>query len=441
MAVLTDFSKKDKYPVTKITTGFLSRSLTIPLCQENDFECSPIVREGESIKEGQVIAEVSREVYGSKSFGVAKIHSPIPGKILKIKNCNYPNGKQGKAVEIELNGSFTFIGKKQAVFDWASYSPAMLLRTISESGVVNTFSNTYCSSLELEINRIRDVENKKLVVRLFDEDPSCETDSILTKSEFEKIITGILITAKASDVDEIIIAYSSISKLNTTFSLQEHDLFGTYPVTFLEFNSSNYPAGGKREIIANYKKVKKLSASTSRIQNSCIFTDANTMDHVYDAVVLNIPVETVNVFVNGDCLQSKALLKVSIGTSFDAIAKMCGGFIKELGKIVVNGQIRGIANNSLETPVTKYVKSISFMSEKDNFDRGVGICLRCGRCRSVCKSKLCPDVIYAKVIEGATVDNIYAESVSLCTECGVCSAYCPSKLPLTQVIKLLKADK
>ena len=163
MAVLTDFTKKDKNPVMKTTTGFLSRTLTIPLCQENDFECTPVVKEGDYIKEGQVIAEVSRDVYGTKSFGVAKIHSPIPGKLICIKNCNYPNGKQGKAIEILLSGSFTFIGKKQNTFDWNSYSPAMLLRTISESGVVNTFSNTYCSSLELEVNKIRDEENKKLV--------------------------------------------------------------------------------------------------------------------------------------------------------------------------------------------------------------------------------------------------------------------------------------
>lgn len=441
MAVLTDFTKKDKNPVMKTTTGFLSRTLTIPLCQENDFECTPVVKEGDYIKEGQVIAEVSRDVYGTKSFGVAKIHSPIPGKLICIKNCNYPNGKQGKAIEILLSGSFTFIGKKQNTFDWNSYSPAMLLRTISESGVVNTFSNTYCSSLELEVNKIRDEENKKLVVRLFDEDPSCETDSILTRSEIEKIATGIFITAKTSDVSEIVVAYSNNTKLPAIFDLFQKELFGYFPITYIEMKSKFYPAGGKRELISAYKKQKKLTALKTKIQSSCIFTDANTMIHVYNAVVLNIPVETVNVFVNGDCLQSKALLKVSIGTSFRDIAKQCGGFVKDLGKIIVNGQINGVSINSLDTPVTKYVKSISFISEKDRTDRSVGICLRCGRCRTVCKSNLCPDVIYAKVIEGATVDSVYDDSVQLCTECGVCSAYCPSKLPLTQVIKLLKADK
>ena len=439
--VRSDFSKKDKQPVTKTTTGFLSKKISIPLVQENDFECTSVVRVGDSVKEGQVIAEVSRDVYGSKSFGVAKIHSPIPGKITDIKNCSFPNGKQGKAVEILLNGSFTYIGKKQSAFDWKNYSPAMLLRTISESGVVNTFSNTYCSSLELEVNKIRDEENKKLIVRLFDEDPTCETDSILTRSEFEKIATGIFITAKTSDVNEIIIAYSNNFKLPTLLNIQQKDLFGSLPITYLEMDSKYYPAGGKRELISAYKKQKKLSLSKSKIQKSCIFTDANTMLHVYNAVVLNIPVETVNVFVNGDCLQAKALLNVRIGTSFLDIAKQCGAFIKPLNQIVVNGKINGIAVNTLDTPITKYVKSISFTSEKDSSDRGVDVCLRCGRCRNVCKAGLCPDVIYAKVIYGATVDSIYEESVSLCNECGVCSAYCPSKLPLTQVIKLLKAEK
>lgn len=441
MAMISDFAKKDKYPVTQTTTGFLSRIVTIPLTQENDFACSSIVNEGDFVKEGQVIAEASRDTYGTKSFAVAKIHSPIPGKITAIKDCNYPNGKQGKAIEILLNGSFTYVGKQHNAFDWNNYSPAMLLRTISESGVVNTFSNSYCTSLEREINKIKDEADKKLIVRLFDEDPSCETDSILTRSELEKIATGIFITAKTADVDEIIIAYSASSKISTKLNLQEKELFGNIPVSYLEIDARYYPAGGERELIEAYKKLKKISVSKSAIKKSCIFSDSNTMLHVYNAVVLNIPVETVNVFVNGDCLQSKALLKVNIGTSFEDIAKQCGGFVKTLGKIIVNGQINGVAINSLDTPVTKYVKSISFIPEKDTFDRSVGVCLRCGRCRDVCKTGLCPDVIYAKVLGGAVVENAYTDSASLCTSCGLCSAICPSKLPLTQVINLIKVEK
>ena len=441
MAILSDFAKTNKYNVQKTTVGFLPRTVTIPLSQEDNFECECIVRPGDFVKEGQVIAEVSRELYGTKSFGASKIHSPIPGKVLRIKSCTYPNGKQGKAVEILLNGTFSHIGKIQTPFEWSNYSPAMLLRTISECGVVNTFSNTECQSLELDISKVRDEKNKKLFVRLFDEDPACQTDSILTNSDFEKILIGILITAKVCDAGEIIIAHSIENDIQNSLTAEQKDLTGHIPVTFIKVDTKFYPAGRKRELINAYIKQKKDTESYSQLKKSCIFTDSNTMIHVYNAVVLNIPVEMINVFVTGDCLQANALLKVCIGTSFDSIAKQCGGFVKHLGRIIVNGQINGISVNSLDTPVTKYVKSISFVSEKDSFDRSIGICMRCGRCRIACDSKLSPDMIYANVISGAAVEQVYIDSASLCTGCGVCSCVCPSKLPLTQVIKLLQKER
>ncbi|MCR5613274.1 hypothetical protein [Treponema sp.] len=440
MAMLSDF-KKNKNPVQASTIGFLPRTVTIPLSQETGFECSSIVKAGDSVKEGQVIAEVSRDRYGTKAFGVAKIHSPIPGKVIGIKNCTYPNGLQGNAIEILLSGSFTYTGKKQSQFEWQNYSPAMLLRTISDSGVVNTFSNTFCSSFELEVNKIKDSENRRLFVRLFDEDPTCQTDSILTRNDFDKIAQGILITAKVSDATELIIAYAANEKLQNMFNIQQSDLFGPLPVTYLPLDVRGYPAGGKRELINAYKKLRKNSLPNSKIEKECLFTDSNTMMHVYNAVVMNIPVETVNVFVTGDCLQAKALLNVRIGTTLDSIAKQCGGFIKKLGRIIVNGEITGTAINSLDTPVTKYVKSITFTSETNHLDDCAEMCLRCGRCRHVCKSGLSPDIIYSSVIYGAEVEKIFIDSAALCNECGICSAFCPSHLPLTQIIKLVKNER
>lgn len=441
MAILSDFAKKDIYPGQKTTVGFLPRTVDVPLCQEDNFECECVVRPGEFVREGQVIAEVPREVYGTKAFGVSKIHSPVPGRVLEIKKCPYPNGKQGRAVRILLGGTFSHIGKIPTPFEWSSYSPAMLLRTISECGVVNTFSVSSCRSLELDVNEIRDEKNKKLFVRLFDEDPSCRTDSILSGSELEKITAGIMITAKACDVSEIVIAHPSDMKIQEMLTSEQQELLKTHSAVFVKIDTGVYPAGRKRELLNAYLKQTKTAEPSGRIKKECIFTDANTMVHVYNAVVLNIPVESATVFVSGDCLQADALLKVSIGTSFGAIARQCGGFVKRLGRIVVNGQIAGVSVSSLDTPVAKYVKSISFVSERDVFDQSSGMCLRCGKCRFVCDVKLCPDIMYAAVISGAEIDKVYADSAALCTGCGVCGAVCPSKLPLVQVMKLLQKER
>lgn len=437
MALKIDYIDKDKNLIKETTTGFFESVVTVPLVQESFYECKNIVNEGDTVTEGQVIAEVSRDIYGSKALGGAKIHSPVPGKVTGIVNCSYPDGKNGKAVQIKLDGSFTYIGKAQKPFEWNNYSPSMLLRSISDSGVINTFDRDY-SSLEIDINRIKDSEKRRLFVRLFDADPYCCTDSILAVTEFEKIMTGILITAKVSGVDEIIIGCEKKSPLFTKLSIEQKDFFGANPVTLMEIDNTLYPSGGKTEFVKSYRKQKKIGPKIDKIISSSLFTDSVTMVHVYNAVVLNIPVENVNVFVSGDCLQAKALLKVPVGTSFKSIAKQCGGFTKKLGKIIVNGAINGTAINSLDTPVTKYVKSISFNSKKDNIDRSEGICLRCGRCMSVCQAGLAPNVIYAKVISGIDIDKVYIESAMMCKGCGVCSAVCPSKLPLAKVIKLLK---
>lgn len=441
MEMQIKYPKKDKYPVQEITTGFLPKTVTIPLSQEDNFICESIVREGDEVKEGQVIAEASRNIYGAASFQAAKIHAPIPGKILEITNCSYPNGKHGKAIKILLSGNFTYLGKQQSEADYKTYSPATLLKTISDAGVINTFSTTSYSSYELDVNKIKNEQNRKLFIRLFDEDPSCNADVTLTRSSFDKIMTGIYITARVCDVNEIVIAYPSGSNLETMFSLNQKELFESMPMTFLEVKSNIYPSGGKRELSTLYIKEKKLAASFENLVKSSFFTDASTIIHVYDAVVMRMPLETVNVFVDGDCLQAKGLLKVCVGTSFNDIAKQCGGFVKKLGKIIVNGEINGVAVNSLDTPVTKYVKSITFLSHEDNTDRSVSICLRCGRCRSVCRNGLSPDIIFAKVINGAVVDEAYIRSADLCSQCGLCSANCPSKLPLAKVIRLLKNER
>ena len=95
---------------------------------------------------------------------------------------------------------------------------------------------------------------------------------------------------------------------------EQKDLTGHIPVTFIKVDTKFYPAGRKRELINAYIQQKKDTESCSQLKKSCIFTDSNTMIHVYNAVVLNIPVEMINVFVTGDCLQANALLKVCIGT-------------------------------------------------------------------------------------------------------------------------------
>ena len=84
--------------------AFLPRSVNIPLCEEYNTVCKTLVKPGDLVTEGQLIAT-------AVSKTKAPIHSSLPGIVENIVNCQCPNGKTEKAIQISLKGSFTYLGK------------------------------------------------------------------------------------------------------------------------------------------------------------------------------------------------------------------------------------------------------------------------------------------------------------------------------------------
>ncbi|HAH62217.1 MAG TPA: hypothetical protein DCL73_09000, partial [Treponema sp.] len=95
--------------------AFLPRVVTVPLSQETGYRCSSLVKKGDTVREGQIIAVPRTD---SLSGNPAKIHSPVPGVVEDIVLCTCPDGRQGEAVKIRLAGSFTYLGKKKITVDW-----------------------------------------------------------------------------------------------------------------------------------------------------------------------------------------------------------------------------------------------------------------------------------------------------------------------------------
>ncbi len=425
-------NKKDI--VHSVTTAFLPRSVLIPLCQENKVFCNPVVKEGDSVEEGQVVAEDSAGTTDS-----AKIHSPIPGYVTGVKKCAYPNGKYGEAVEIRLAGKFSHIGKNQHSFDWKSWGSSSLLNRISALGVINTFSMREGHSLCAEIKELKDFSSARVFVRLYDEDLSCQTDFVLARSQFEKILKGVDIISEIIQPREIVFAYAKNDRdMQMKLSALSHDETLAANRALLPVSVKKYPFATKSDIVLRYRKFFKISESEKSVIDNSLFIDAETLSILADTLVFNVPVERVNVYVSGDCLKSSAVLKVCVGTSFRSIAQQLGIEPRRIGKIVVNGFINGFSVSSMDTPVTKYIKSIAFISRGDIADYATALCLGCGKCRASCPAHIYPDIIYGHLINSIKVPQSFIRSSLLCIECGVCNTVCPTKLPLSQVIKLLK---
>lgn len=343
-----------------------------------------------------------------------------------------------KAAKIHISGSFTYLGKKQTPSDWHKYSADDIQSLLNEKGVVNTFAETV--PLDYDITQSKRHADRILTVRLFDEDPSRMTDSFVGAQYHDRIVEGSFIIAKAMGAEGIIFAVSKYDE--TQFDVSKLSEENKLPCMLIEVETKKYPSGFKQDLIEKVKHELKGSKDSvfTHVNRKSVFVDSETVYAVYDAVVYGVPVVERFVHVTGSCLRSAGLFKVRIGTTVRSLAEQCGGFKMTPAKIIVNGMITGYAISSLDTPVTKQVKSIMFVPENELNDQKLSPCIRCGNCRSICPEGIFPDLIFRHQTGGKTIGVDLVQTAKICSGCCLCNSVCPARLPLCQTIALLKEN-
>lgn len=423
MTVFPNIRPQKKNMYKKTVNGFVPKTVVVPLRQDMSGNCEWLVSPGDTVEEGQLIA-VSEKTNGIFS----SVYAPIPGKISGKELCVCPDGRTCDALRIELKGSFSFLGKKKELISPRFLTARAIFDSINKNGLVNTFIANEPVLLATEMQQAATERSPLLVVRLFDEDPSRLTDSLITQFFFDSVMQGALMTADAFGAAGIIFIAEK------SFVVPEELPSGKTPFVFIKADSKKYPSGLKNEIIRTVRKNSR-EPWVQTISKQSLFTDASTMLETFRTVGFSMPVIDRYVHISGDCVPASGLIKVSIGTTLQELAEQCGNLIKKPGAIIVNGLVAGMSAGTLSAPVTKYVKSVVFAPLLSAPDQRQTECVRCGNCRRACPQGLSPDVVF-RLLKNRTKngDTAFIQSASLCDNCGLCNATCPARLPLCQVI-------
>lgn len=400
-----------EYP--KITASiegnaFLPQKAFIPIQYADIQNTDLLVSRGDCVREGQLIARSDGAVS-------ANVHASIPGRVYDFVRFKLPNGKSISSVAIRLEGSFDILGKPAANRSWRDIPPAEIVRIIEAAGVLNT-GNKRNVSLALDIKAALKKKERTLCINLFDTDPTCSLDSILFETFYEKVVEGMAAIAKALDASSVMCIY----KAGTLSRERQENIASACSTSEVDFI-----------------KVPNLYPVTEpfilkAVQNSvCI--DISTAVYTCDAVSSNTPVTDVYVLISGRAVNESKVLKVKIGTPIGSLIEECGGLFAKPESIVLNGLMTGFIIDNLDTPVSKFLKSVCIFGKETVKVSHIHECINCGLCFNSCPFYLEPKRM-VNAIEKNIIDDEVEQFIGLCNGCGCCSACCSARIPLSAII-------
>lgn len=404
----------------------LPESVSIPISQHIGAPSEPVVKKGDMVKTGQIIAK-------SSGFVSANIHSSVTGTVTKVDYIMDSSGYKRMAVTIKTSEDVweEGIDTSSSLVKNISLTAAEIVEKTLKGGVVGLGGATFPSHIKLSVPKGKKADT--LIINGVECEPCLTSDHRLMLEKGEELMIGIQLLMKSLNVTRAIIGIENnkpdaISHLKT--------LAREYQGTEVVALQVKYPQGGEKQLIKALIG-REVPSGGLPIDIGTVVHNVGTAFAVYEAVQKNKPLIERVVTVTGKKVTNPSNFMVRIGTPVTALIEAAGGLPEDTGKIINGGPMMGKALNTLDAPVTKGTSGILIIPEDESLRKPQVNCIRCGRCVNVCPMGLEPYLL-ASAAERKKWDLVENESVMDCMECGSCSYICPSGRPLLDYIRLGK---
>lgn len=409
-----------------IETLVVPEQAFIPMGQNLGGPSKPVVKRGDKVKTGQLLAEAG-------GFISTPIHSPVSGTIFKIDNTLNSTGYKQPGIIIKVEGDEweEGIDRSDELVTTLDYTPEQIIEKIKNAGVVGMGGATFPTYVKLMPPPGNTAEY--LIINGVECEPYLTSDHRLMLEKGREIVVGTQLLMIALKVTKAIIGIEN-NKPDAINHMTE--LVKNADGISIQSLKVQYPQGGEKQLIKAIVN-REVPSGKLPISVGCVVQNVGTAFAVYEAVQKNKPLIERVVTVTGKAVKKPSNFLVRIGTPIQNLLDAAEGLPENTGKIINGGPMMGKAITSTEIPIVKGSSGILLMEKENSHRKTESSCIRCSKCTYVCPMGLEPFLL-SRVSKLGKFDIAEDEMIMDCIECGSCQYTCPANIPLLDYLRLGK---
>ena len=400
--------------------------IILPVVQHIGSPSEIIVREGEEVVRGQLLAKAT-------GYVSVPIHAPVSGKVRKIANVPSIAGKMVAGIYLE-----TFPSSSQEVMDGTSVnletaSPEEILQGIQDAGIVGLGGAAFPTHVKLKVPEGKHCE--VLMINGIECEPYLTTDHRVMLEQGEDILMGIQYLLKCTGAERAIIGIEA-NKQDAADHLEK--IIPPDDKVSVEVVPVKYPQGSEKMLITSILG-REVPSGGLPIDVSVIVVNVATTAEIGRLLPHGRGIQERVVTITGPAVEKKGNYLIPVGTPLRYVLEQVN-VSDQISELYMGGPMMGVAVSNLDISIVKGTSGILAFTDQDiKRPQKIYPCIKCGACVDACPISLNPSKL--GILAKFEAYDKMADEFNLmdCFECGSCSYVCPSHIPLVQYFRSSKS--
>lgn len=402
--------------------------LTLPLRQHAGRPAVPVVREGDEVARGQLLAEADVEES-------VPLHAPATGRVLNIVEQPDPAGGTFPVIHLVPIPGDTQEYPGGPGCDPETASAASLLAAIRAAGIVGLGGEARPTHARLRLRLLPGQRVGLLVLNGIESEQVFSRVPAILRAHVADVLMGVRCLLKASGAGQAVLAVEQ-QDVDTAQSLLAAAPAGL-PLA-LRMLPARYPQGAEELLLRTISRAP--GRGDQPVEDGALCFSLVTVAEVGRLLANGRCMTDQVVTLAGGALHDPGNYRVPLGTPL-RFALEHAGLRPDPARVLAGGPMRGEALASLDRPISKGATGFVAL---DRHEAGTPEppmpCIRCGECVAVCPLQLHPAQLGLLARKGEIKVMHEEYDLDHCFECGCCAYVCPSHIPLVQLFRAAKAQ-